>query len=48
MDRVEAKLKLLKPVLPFPQWEGLRISYTFESSLKGLEGTLQVRIKIDS
>ena len=31
MDRVEEKLKLLKPVLPPTQWGGLRIRYIFET-----------------
>ncbi|WP_419656019.1 putative protein DUF87 [Desulfosarcina variabilis str. Montpellier] len=34
MDRVEEKFKLLKPVLPFTQWNGLRIRYTFESDFR--------------
>jgi hypothetical protein len=34
MDRVEEKLRLLKPVLHPSQWNGLRIRYIFESDFR--------------
>ena len=34
MDRIEEKLRLLKPVLHPSQWNGLRIRYIFESDFR--------------
>jgi len=34
MDRVEEKLRLLKPILPLSQWNGLRIRYIFETDFR--------------